>query len=466
MAEVNATPPLSKTLAEESTSSKNVFNTEAQGKRTPYSPTSSFVFTHLPGFTHFISQRNPSNPDKIFASALFAAGHGYALFYPETILNLDDDFRDTRGISLGDVGVLMSDNQFFFAFNIFLPADHLYNKGNVPESFLPLSPLQDSEVCTTADYFPPGYVVASKGVKVARHSEDPLHITFSSSERRGACMVLPKGATRHDISRSSARVFDYIADNAASWARHIARSDYSEANGSPYVVTGVDKTSVCSNLAFPARSPSVNMSATYQNGSLRPTERMSIARGASAPEKLSPLPNNLCAFMRGIRIALGRTEWVENVDDRPEEETFYTEIFVDMPRLKLPFLNTIVWGKDEQAQSLSEKSYFCPHAFHPSDIAAQIMLCMDPDDATAALVDDFIWSNISQAESERQTEVQRHPLTFICTRGCAFDDLVSMFRDIFDMHQVIRRRGELRPSCTMRLIPHIRRCFDISSNIT
>jgi hypothetical protein len=132
------------------------------------------IFGHVPGFTHFISQRNPSNPDKIFASSLFASGHGYALYYPDTILELDDDFRNTRGISVGDVGFLSSKNQFIFLFNIFLPADHPYNKDNAPESFLPLNPLQDSEICSTADYFPRGYVIASKGVKVTRHSEDPL----------------------------------------------------------------------------------------------------------------------------------------------------------------------------------------------------------------------------------------------------------------------------------------------------
>jgi len=90
------------------------------------------------------------------------------------MLELDDDFRNTRGISIGDVGVLSPGNQFIFAFNIFLPVDHPYNKSNAPESFVPLNALQDSEVCTTADYFPRGYVIASKGVNVTRHSEDPL----------------------------------------------------------------------------------------------------------------------------------------------------------------------------------------------------------------------------------------------------------------------------------------------------
>jgi hypothetical protein len=69
----------------------------------------------------------------------------------------------------------------------------------------------------------------------------------------------------------------------------------------------------------------------------------------------------------------------------------------DTPRLRLPFLKTIIrFGKDEQALSLNDKSFFVvvdlpfpicarlifltrlfQHAFHPSDIAAQIlMLCL------------------------------------------------------------------------------------------
>ena len=51
-----------------------------------------------------------------------------------------------------------------------------------------------------------------------------------------------------------------------------------------------------------------------------------------------------------IRIALGRTEWIENVNERTE-----TEISVDTPRFRLLFLKTIIqFGKDlEQVQQCS-----------------------------------------------------------------------------------------------------------------
>ena len=172
-------------------------------------------------------------------------------------------------------------------------------------------------------------------------------------------MILPEGATRHDLSTTNISVFDYVKDNAVSWIRHFQSRRYTEVNGSPYVVTGVDKTSACANLAFPNRPPSVEMSATYQNGALHVMEKMSTATEATADENLSPVPNNLCVFMRGLRIGLGRTEWLENVDERTEAHTFYTEIFVDRPRLRLPFLKTIIqFGKDEQVLSLNDKSFF------------------------------------------------------------------------------------------------------------
>jgi len=104
------------------------------------------------------------------------------------------------------------------------------------------------------------------------------------------------------------------------------------------------------------------------------------------------------------------------------------------------------------------------HGFHPSDIAAQIMLCLvsgfiplselsvkicallqDPNDAIATLVDDSIWSIFSQAVSGRQIEVQQDALTFICSRGCSFDDFCSMFDDLFVLYEVVKGQGELHP---------------------
>jgi len=74
-----------------------------------------------------------------------------------------------------------------------------------------------------------------------------------------------------------------------------------------------------------------------------------------------------------------------------------------------------------------------------------VNVLQDQHDATAALVDDAIWSIFSQAVSDTKTEVQQDPLTFTCSRGCSFDDFCTMFDDVFGMYQVNHSQGELRP---------------------
>jgi len=49
-------------------------------------------------------------------------------------------------------------------------------------------------------------------------------------------------------------------------------------------------------------------------------------------EIATPVFNNLCVFMRGMRIGLGRSEWIENTDETPEYLTPYAEVSVSRPR--------------------------------------------------------------------------------------------------------------------------------------
>jgi len=81
-----------------------------------------------------------------------------------------------------------------------------------------------------------------------------------------------------------------------------------------------------------------------------------------------------------------------------------------------------------------------------SELSVKICaLLQDPNDAIATLVDDSIWSIFSQAVSGRQIEVQQDALTFICSRGCSFDDFCSMFDDLFVLYEVVKGQGELHP---------------------
>ena len=152
---------------------------------------------------------------------------------------------------------------------------------------------------------------------------------------------------------------DYVARNGVKWASFFANEDdYSAANGATYVITGVDKTSACSMLTFPSRPLTIKMSATYEDGRLFALEGMSKARN-EGKAKISPsVPNNLCVFMRGIRIGLGTTEWTENVDETPEHLTPYSEVFIAMPLRPLLVPKFFVKSNRTHNQSLDNKPTF------------------------------------------------------------------------------------------------------------
>jgi len=120
----------------------------------------------------------PFVPHQSYVRSLFAAGHGYPMYDPMTVSRVPEDYHNVCGISIGDVGVLSDEGEFVFGFNIFLPSDHPYNKGNTPDSFSPLEALDESEIHTVTEYFPRGSVVTSKGIKVTRYSESPLYVVF------------------------------------------------------------------------------------------------------------------------------------------------------------------------------------------------------------------------------------------------------------------------------------------------
>ena len=43
---------------------------------------------------------------------------------------------------------------------------------------------------------------------------------------------------------------------------------------------------------------------------------MSAVRDAIKPKSTTPPSRNLCVFLRGIRIGVGREEWIENTEER------------------------------------------------------------------------------------------------------------------------------------------------------
>ncbi len=80
-----------------------------------------------------------------------------------------------KGVSIGDVGFISPAGSFRFFFNIFRAVDDPVHAGLTPAEFRPIEPpLDDSEITFIPDYFKPGTIIASDGIKVIKHSTEPL----------------------------------------------------------------------------------------------------------------------------------------------------------------------------------------------------------------------------------------------------------------------------------------------------
>ena len=109
-----------------------------------------------------------------YCRSLLLEKHGFPLCYPTVALEEGSAYLE-KGISIGDVGFIWPGGSFQFFFNIFLPADDPIHAGCTPTEFKPIEPpLDASEINLIPDYFKPGTIIASEGIKVVKHSTEPL----------------------------------------------------------------------------------------------------------------------------------------------------------------------------------------------------------------------------------------------------------------------------------------------------
>jgi len=82
-------------------------------------------------------------------------------------------------------------------------------------------------------------------------------------------------------------------------------------------------------MAFQVRlSARAKIIARYENKTLFASDGLSAVRNEI--KRTTPPSRNLCVFLRGIRIGVGRAEWIENTEERPENAEFttpYTELY-------------------------------------------------------------------------------------------------------------------------------------------
>ena len=108
-----------------------------------------------------------------YSRSMLSLGHGYPIFdvvgdWNRSSLHLK------RGPSLGDVGLLNSDGDFLFSFNIFAPPSDPVHVNETPPDFVPMKYPDPIEVTRVPNHFPSGTVLASKGITINRISDSPL----------------------------------------------------------------------------------------------------------------------------------------------------------------------------------------------------------------------------------------------------------------------------------------------------
>ena len=204
-------------------------------------------------------------------------------------------------------------------------------------------------------------------------------------------MVLLEGATCHDISMTSTRLFDYLKDNAVTWAHHFAQShQYPIANGSLYVITGVDKTSACANLAFPNWLPSVESDCLlrtirWKGWALQERQwRTKIYHpfpiiyvfSCEARELHSAELNGLNMSMKGLRQTRFTPKYFSTLLDLDCPSSKPSFVAAKMNRRYLWMTSPFQYGRFPipYLGLIFFLTCLFQHAFHPSDITDNVLL--------------------------------------------------------------------------------------------
>ena len=153
-------------------------------------------------------------------------------------------------------------------------------------------------------------------------------------------LILPAGANREDLVDPS-RFYPYLKEHAASWYQYYngdnerTAQDRHKANGTLYVVTGVDRAVSWSMATFPVRDRRVGEQRRFRYIADSPQSPWKDDIGTTFHERkdLSDGAKGV-VFLRMMTIALSSGEWSRNVAYIPPEEVKnYTTLSIRVPGL-------------------------------------------------------------------------------------------------------------------------------------
>jgi hypothetical protein len=155
----------------------------------------------------------------------------------------------------------------------------------------------------------------------------PRKVEFKTSAREGAVLVLPTGAAREEFVDPS-RIYPYIKEHAASWYQlyngnnDSVASHFPAANGTLWVVIGVDRVNSWSTATFPARKGDVGKDRQFIFNGDNLQSPWDDNTGPYRPvfdTKFLTDGTQGAIFLRVMAVALSPSEWSRHVAYIPPE---------------------------------------------------------------------------------------------------------------------------------------------------
>ncbi|KAJ7306777.1 hypothetical protein DFH08DRAFT_793189 [Mycena albidolilacea] len=267
---------------------------------------------------------------ELYSRLLLARGHGYPLSYPQPPDDLPLESR-TRGVQIGDVGVLTSDGGFDTFFNICRSQNEVGNRFGVPTGFETVR-LYPADVLSRRLFHRPGSHVSNTRLNKRRLDVDadldnvfsPLGagavVELSAVSKEAAMLLMPDGASRINL-----RFLDIFRQqalkHAQSWYAFLKSLGSMVENGELYLVTGLDSSSSWIVGAVETQSEDGNISLKLKAGQIGSaggsyawkweTSGAFTDSGPRRPPGEDPSAQNQTVFLRGFRIALHSVAWTK-----------------------------------------------------------------------------------------------------------------------------------------------------------
>ncbi|KDR79879.1 hypothetical protein GALMADRAFT_1167012 [Galerina marginata CBS 339.88] len=375
----------------------------------------------------------------LYEQHLLEKGRGHPLWTPQPNTRLPIPYR-SKGVCIGDVGILTPEGAFDFLFNICLSARDPMHPEDLPEGFAPVDPpLSRTDIREFRAFTEGSYLASSAVTRVQSNHLETRALAFDSSASEGAILTMPDGAHLEELNNIS-KFRDYILIHAENWYKFLNGPRGREAkNGDLRVVVGCDKSTYWGMAMFPNISHQSSFHLEFKaqhdaNGRLAPGNCYNWEHSGSAEVKVGPgtgendelgTPEshplrNQCLFVRTLNVELDHSVWEKlnpkssvvspsddiHLTDSPSPGSSRTsttlvssakKVFRGVRRVLHPTDALLQVDPDQHANKpnvIITHSLSSPHTVHPSKLINDFLLKEVPH-AKMAITNDRDWCCLS-----------------------------------------------------------------------